>query len=102
MRFTKPSVEALKKRAERYEVWEDGRSGLGIRVSPSGRKVWVLMYRFDGRARRMTLGTYPAVSLAAAHTRAGKAHEALEHGKTLALRTWPSAALSGRQRRSQS
>ncbi len=81
MRFTKPSIEALKKRADRYEVWEDGKSGLGLRISPSGRKTWVLMYRFEGRARRMTLGNYPAMSLAAAHTRAGKAHEALEQGR---------------------
>ncbi len=81
MRFTKPSVEALKKRPERYEVWEDGKTGLGIRVSPSGRKTWVLMYRFEGKARRMTLGTYPKVGIASAHTKAGNAHEALEHGR---------------------
>ena len=81
MRFTKPSIEALKKRADRYEVWEDGKSGLGIRVSPSGRKTWVLMYRHEGRPRRMTLGTYPKISIASAHTKAGSAHEALEHGR---------------------
>lgn len=81
MKFTKPSVEALKRRAERYEVWEDGRTGLGIRISPSGRKTWVLMYRFEGKARRMTLGAYPKVSIASAHTKAGNAHEALEHGR---------------------
>ncbi len=80
MRFTKPAIEALKKRADRYEVWEDGKTGLGLRIAPSGRKTWVLMYRFEGRPRRMTLGTYPRVGLATAHTKAGKAREALELG----------------------
>ena len=60
MRLTDRSVKALKPKAERYEVWEDGRTGLGVRISPAGRKSWIYMYRFSGKARRMGLGTYPA------------------------------------------
>ena len=59
MKFTDAKVRNLKPKSERYEVWEDGRTGLGVRVSPSGRKTWVYMYRFDGLARRMTFGVYP-------------------------------------------
>ncbi len=48
MRFTDRSIAALKPKATHYEVWQDGRTGLGIRVSPKGRKSWNYMYRFDG------------------------------------------------------
>ncbi len=52
MRFTDRSIAALKPKAKLYEVWEDGRTGLGVRMSPKGRKSWNYMYRFDGKARR--------------------------------------------------
>ncbi len=80
MRFTDRSIAALKPKAKLYEVWEDGRTGLGVRVSPKGRKSWNYMYRFDGKARRMTLGTYPAVSLASARVKHASAKELLTKG----------------------
>ena len=44
--------------------------GFGVRVSPSGNKSFVLMYRCNVRSRRMTLGRYPLISLAAARRQA--------------------------------
>ena len=79
-RFTDRTIAALKPKAERYEVWENGRTGLGVRVSPKGRKSWVFMYRFSGKARRMGLGVYPAVSLASANVKHARAKELLEKG----------------------
>ena len=52
--------------AGRTEIWDAAIPGFGLRVSKAGRKSWVLMYRIDGRKRRLTLGTFPALSLAAA------------------------------------
>jgi hypothetical protein len=52
MRFTDRSIAALKPKAERYEVWEDGRAGLGVRVATQGRNSWVYMYRFNVSVRR--------------------------------------------------
>jgi len=56
-------IDALKPKAERYEVYFDNPSGLGVRVSPrstrypEGRKVYFLFYRTRaGRFRRFTLG----------------------------------------------
>src|SRR5207249_1213064 len=43
-----------------------GFPGLALRISYGGRRSWVFFYRIGGRLRRMTLGTYPAVSLAEA------------------------------------
>ncbi len=80
MRFTDRSIAALKPKAKLYEVWEDGRTGLGVRVSPKGRKSWNYMYRFNGKARRMTLGTYPTVSLASARVKHARAKELREKG----------------------
>ena len=37
-----------------------------MRVSARGRKSWVLRYRTNGRQRRLTLGTFPSLGLAAA------------------------------------
>ena len=84
MKFTARSIEALKPATPeqgRYEAWEDNGKGLGLRVSSKGRKSWVFMYRFGGRPRRMTLGTYPAMTLARAHTAHGKARETLDKGE---------------------
>ena len=53
---------------------------LGLRVAPSGRKTWFVMYRAHGRLRRYTLGTYPAVSLAEARQRATDARHSVAHG----------------------
>ncbi len=72
-RFTVKSIEALKPKAERYEVREKGRRGLAVRVSPTGTKTWVSIYRFGGRLRRMTHGDFPVVGIEDAH----KAHAAV-------------------------
>ena len=48
--FTDAKIKALKPKSVRYEVWEKGRKGFGVRVSPLGRKSWVFMYWVDGEA----------------------------------------------------
>ena len=49
-----------------------------MRVSPAGRKTFVYLYRFEGLARRMTLGVYPRMSLATARGKQGRARLLLE------------------------
>ena len=80
MRFTDRSIASLKPKAARYEAWEDGRTGFGVRVAPIGRKSWVYMYRFDGKARRMTFGPYPRMSLADARVKLAEAKRKLDRG----------------------
>ncbi len=85
MRFTDRSIAALKPKRERYDTWEDGRTGLGLRVTPRGAKTFVHMYRFDGKARRLTLGRYSkelasGITLATARRMQGEAKEKLEAG----------------------
>jgi integrase len=57
----------------RVEYWDGNTPGFGIRVSASGRKSWILVYRFAGQPKRLTFGTYPAVPLAAARESAKEA-----------------------------
>ncbi|MGA7799446.1 MAG: integrase family protein [Gammaproteobacteria bacterium] len=63
MKFTDLTVKALKPCTNRYEVYETGSKGFGIRVTPSGTKTFVYRYKVSGRPRRMTLGTYPDIRL---------------------------------------
>jgi len=77
-KLTDRALKLLKPRRERFEVWDSSTPGFGVRVSPAGRKTFVYLYRFEGLARRMTLGAYPRMSLATARTKQAKARELLE------------------------
>lgn len=80
IKFTARTIESLKPpESARIEYWDDGLPGFGLRISTEGRKTWVAMYRYHGRLRRLTLGTYPALSLADAGQRARDAFFAKEH-----------------------
>ena len=52
MKLTDAKVRSLKAKTNRYEVWETGRSGFGLRVSASSYKSWFYFYRFEGKNRR--------------------------------------------------
>jgi integrase len=54
-------------------------SGLAFRVS-DGWKSWTLHYTLGAKRRRLTFGTYPAISLASARTRADEAKAAIAAG----------------------
>ena len=71
VKLTDRTVQALHPNPSRQVDYFDVRwPGFGVRVSPAGRKSWVVMYRFHGRVRRVTIGPYPYVSLADARARA--------------------------------
>ena len=78
MKLTDAQVRNLKPQAERYEIWEA--NGFGVRVTPKGNKSFVFLYRFQGKPRRLTLGTYPAMTLAEAHKAHAEARDMLAHG----------------------
>jgi integrase len=79
-RLTDRSIEALRPKVTRYEVWDDARRGFGIRVTPRGVKSFVWVFHFDGRPRRLTFGTYPRLSLAGAGVRLAEAKDLLAKG----------------------
>jgi len=67
--------------AGRVEYWDSDTPGFGLRVSASGRKTWVALYRHQGRVRRLTLGTYPTLPLADARDQAKDGLRAAAKGK---------------------
>jgi integrase len=65
-KLTARSAESLAKRKGR---WLDG-GGLFLRVLDPGHKVyWTYRYRLNGKDREMSVGSYPAMSLALARIR---------------------------------
>lgn len=65
------------------EHWDAAISGFGIRITSKGRRAWVLMKRLKSGNMpliRFTLGEYPAMSLAAARTKAGKFIDIIQAG----------------------
>lgn len=71
IKFRARTVDGLKPPENgRIEYWDEDTKGLGLRVAESGRKTWVVMYRHQVRLRRLTLGTYPNLSLADARDKA--------------------------------
>lgn len=61
-KLTKRQIEALEPADKDYFVWDTELSGLGIRVFPTGRKQFVLQYRFGRTSRRMSLGRFGALT----------------------------------------
>ena len=57
---------------KRLEVWDTVLQGFGICVATTGRKVWFVVARVGDRQKRITIGTYPAISLAEARDEARK------------------------------
>lgn len=58
-RLTKRVVEALAPKSDRYVVWDSELKGFGVRVTPQGRKTYLVRYRTTGGAdRRLTLTTH--------------------------------------------
>ena len=83
MKFKDRFIRQLKTKKTRYEVFEENAHGLGtlgLRVSPSGRRTWIYLYKYRGRARRISLGHYPLVGIAEAHKAAGNVMEQISHG----------------------
>lgn len=54
--------------------------GLFLQISPSGGKWWRLAYRYMGKQKLLSLGTYPTVSLAEARQRRDEAKKLLANG----------------------
>ena len=59
-------VDALKPRDSPFLAWDSEIPGFGVRVYPSGRKVYLLKYRIDGgrtgRARWATIGAHGSLT----------------------------------------
>jgi len=78
MPLTDTAIKAFKSKDKSYREF-DG-SGLYLEIAPSGGKWWRLKYRFGGKEKRISLGTYPAIGLKDARQRRDEAKTMLAKG----------------------
>lgn len=81
--LTPLAIEKLQGAPKRQEIADAGMPGLRlvIQPKPSGAKSWCIRYRYGGRPRKLTLGSYPLVDIVKARQRAKDALEAIERGE---------------------
>jgi integrase len=80
-RLTVKSVEAIEGAPERREIPDGLMRGLYLVVQPSGSKSWAVRYRYGGRPRKHTIGSYPVFDLKAARDSASKVLRAVSEGR---------------------
>jgi integrase len=61
--LTDLSVSKMQPPATRREVPDGKIAGLYLMLTPNGAKSWVVRYRSHGEQRKLTLGTFPALSI---------------------------------------
>ena len=77
--LTDKKIKASKPAEKIYKVYDS--DGLYIEVPPSGKKRWRFKYRFGGKEKRISLGTYPDVSLLDARSKRDDARRQLLDGQ---------------------
>lgn len=80
MTLTDKKIEALKPASKRYPVHDE--RGLYLEVWPSGAKSWRFRYFLHGHRRRINLGRFPEVSLAAARVKRNEMASAIRAGNS--------------------
>lgn len=71
MRLTHRGIAGLEAGKWLTDFWDEGLPGFGVRAHHSGRKTYFVRYSTeDGAKRRLTLGSYPTLSLVDARSQA--------------------------------
>jgi integrase len=78
LKFTDSKIKGLKPKDKRVTLFED--TGLGLRISPTGRITFIYMYRYNGKQTMLTIGKYPLFSLSRARLEAASLKEQVGRG----------------------
>ncbi len=84
IKMTKSNIDTLTIGKSDVVYWDVGRPGFGVKVTPRGRKVFVVLYRTGGggsRLRKYTIGPYGRVTLHQAQVAAQKVFTAKLEGR---------------------
>lgn len=57
-KLTATKIAALTAKSTRYRVWDSEIQGFHVRVTPTGKKTFILTYRHEGVIKEYTIGTY--------------------------------------------
>jgi hypothetical protein len=84
IRLTKSAIDALPIPKSDVVYWDAGCPGFGVKVTPKGRKVFIVLYRAAGagsKLRKYTIGPYGRVTLHQARVAAQKVFAAKLEGR---------------------
>ena len=84
VRLTKSAIDTLPVLEKDTIYWDAGLPGFGVKVTPKGRKVFLVVYRLAGagsRLRKYTIGPYGRVTLPMAKAQAQKIFAARLDGR---------------------
>ena len=84
IKLTKSAIDALGTPAKDTVYWDSGCPGFGVKVTPKGRKVFIVLYRTGGagsRLRKYTIGPYGRVTPHQARAAALKIFAARSDGR---------------------
>ena len=84
IKLTKSAIDALPVLPKDTTYWDAGLPGFGVKVTPKGRKVFIVLYRTGGagsRLRKFTIGPYGRVTLPMARAQAQKIFAARLDGR---------------------
>ena len=72
VKITKRAVDAAIPTDKEFFLWDDELKGFGLRIYPSGRKMYLAQFRAGGRLRRVNIGLHGALTPDLARTEAMK------------------------------
>src|SRR3954469_20084091 len=84
LRLTKGAIDALPIPPTDTVHWDEATPGFGVKVTPKGRKVFIVLYRTGGagsRLRKYTIGPYGRVTLHLARNEAQRVLAARTEGR---------------------
>src|SRR5215217_6027936 len=84
VKLTKTVIDALPIPSKDIVYWDTGCPGFGVKVTPKGRKIFIVLYRTAGagsRLRKYTIGPYGRVTLNQARVTAQKVFAAKLNGR---------------------
>jgi integrase len=87
VKLSKSVIDALPTPPKDLVYWDTGSPGFGVKVTPKGRKVFIVLYRTAGagsRLRKYTIGPYGRVTVHQARIAAQKVYAARLEGRDLA------------------
>ena len=90
--ISRRTVEALPVGEREAVFWDHELSGFGVRVYPSGTKVYLVQTRSGGKSRRVTIGRHGVLSAEQARRKAAQVIASIKSGGEPARpQSWPDA-----------
>ena len=92
--ISKRTVDALSVEDRDAVFWDDKIPGFGVRVYPSGSKVYVIQTRTNGRSKRITLGRHGVLTADQARKKAAETIALLKSGREPGEKSGPTVTVA--------